>query len=51
MKTENISQKNSIVHVSGELMAEILFGNKEKYDAKKAEKEARKKLRKQGLRV
>ena len=46
----NLSHSH-MVYVSKEVMADIMSGSKEKYDAKRSSREARKQLRKQGLRV
>lgn len=43
--------RGSIVYVSREIMESIINGPKEKYDAKKASREAKKNLRKQGLKI
>lgn len=46
-----ITNRGHITIVSKEVMAKILSSPKVKYDAKKAEKTAKRKLRKQGLRL
>ena len=43
--------RGTTVYVSRSLMERIFAGPKMKYDAKKASKEAKKRLREQGLRV
>ena len=48
---QNALPKNSIVKVSRETMKNIFSSNHEKYNASKAEKAARKRLREQGLKV
>lgn len=48
---EGLSMRGHLTMVSRETMAKILSAPVTKYDAKKAEKEARKNLRRQGLKV